>query len=533
MIRKTIATAASALLVVGLLGAAPDTGFDRQQAANVGDTDLFNFEHVGNITLANVNATQASRAVDNHGTDVELFTTPVTVDDGNGGTTTEDRDCAGVGDHSDGIGIIDITDPENAVVADYISCANPRSDVGVFQWTEDDGTLRTFVGSSRESGALCTGAGPETTYESDDGNPLTSEAGGFSMFEVTDPYDAQPFARVRIGAGGAHNFMFHPTAPVAYAWNGEIGAAEVTSIQIVDMSPYFVDGGAVTEIRSFIGPDTIGSPHDGELSPDGSIMYVASEIDYLIYDNTDPLDPQLTTAFAPNEGTYAHGYFPSPDGNIAVTNNESLALGGFFASRTGVCPGEGLAFYDTSISGAAVGPLSYYVPPVQGQTPDHRACTSHFGRVAPNNTVMSVAWYVLGGRVVDFTDPTLPVEIGAATISLEDSESGAYGTTASRTAGTEAWSAKFYKGPYMYVGDQGRGFDIFKWTGPEECGNPFDESWTGWIDCEELDFRLIVDPSAPTAAPEPTTVFTPAMVGEALAVVQDEDGTLRFSCQVR
>ena len=85
----------------------------------------------------------------------------------------------------------------------------------------------------------------------------------------------------------------------------------------------------------------------------------------------------------------------------------------------------------------------------------------------------------------------------------------------------------------MYVGDQGRGFDIFKWTGPEECGNPFDESWTGWIDCEDLDFRLIVDPSAPTSTPEPTTVFTPAMVGEALAVVQDEDGTLRFSCQVR
>lgn len=30
---------------------------------------------------------------------------------------------------------------------------------------------------------------------------------------------------------------------------------------------------------------------------------------------------------------------------------------------------------------------------------------------------------------------------------------------------TEVWSAKFYKGPYVYASDTRRGFDVFKWTG--------------------------------------------------------------------
>lgn len=545
-LRRITALSGCLVLVLGLLGFAPATELaaagPAAAAPAVGETDLFNFEHVGNITLANLPAQQTDRKVDNQGTDLEFFTAPAVVRDADGRRVGADgqvladgdpdyvaeRDFAVVGDHSDGIAIIDITDPESAYVADYISCANPRSDVGVFQWTEEDGTLRSFVASSRESGALCPEAGPETTVSADDGNPLTNERGGFSMFEVTDPYNARPFARVRIGAGGAHNFKFHPAAPVAYAWNGEIGGAEVSSVQIVDLSPYFVEGKPVTEIRSFVGPTTAGSPHDGELSPDGTTMYVASEYAYLIFDNSDPLDPQLTTAFAPNEGTYAHGYFPTPDGSIAITNNESLALGGFFASRTGVCPGEGLAFYDTSVDGAAIGPLSYYVPPVQGQTPDHRACTSHFGRVAPNNQVMSVAWYVLGGRLVDFADPTLPIEIGAATFSLEDSKAQiAHG----RTAGTESWSAKFYKGPYMYLGDLGRGFDVFKWTGPEECGSPFDETYDSECMVEQGAFRLVIDPQQ--NASETTTYVGTAYASQLAATLPErQDGRPAFSCQL-
>ena len=32
-------------------------------------------------------------------------------------------------------------------------------------------------------------------------------------------------------------------------------------------------------------------------------------------------------------------------------------------------------------------------------------------------------------------------------------------------ADSNVWSAKFYKGPYVYTGDLGRGFDVFRWSG--------------------------------------------------------------------
>ncbi len=31
--------------------------------------------------------------------------------------------------------------------------------------------------------------------------------------------------------------------------------------------------------------------------------------------------------------------------------------------------------------------------------------------------------------------------------------------------GAETWSAKFHKGQYVYTGDLGRGFDVYRWTG--------------------------------------------------------------------
>jgi hypothetical protein len=30
---------------------------------------------------------------------------------------------------------------------------------------------------------------------------------------------------------------------------------------------------------------------------------------------------------------------------------------------------------------------------------------------------------------------------------------------------SNAWAAKFYRGPYVYVGDINRGFDVFRWSG--------------------------------------------------------------------
>jgi hypothetical protein len=273
--------------------------------------------------------------------------------------------------------------------------------------------------------------------------PLLGEgSGGIGVFDITDPFKWSPMYMLRTGFGGVHNFIFHPTKPFGYASNGALPGA-INEIPIVDFtdldSPKVLTGRAPTE----------GGVHDVEFSPNGDRAYAASENNYRIYDTTDPANPKLLSR-TPNVGTYAHGVFPSSDGRLMVTNNESLALGGFFAEGTGVCPGEGLASYDTTDETAPTGPLGYYVPNVVGRTEDHRACTSHFGRFAPDTRVMSIGWYIAGTRVVDWSDPTNPVELAGAVLE-----------------GTETWAAKFYKGPYVYAGDLGRGFEVFRWSGED------------------------------------------------------------------
>lgn len=135
--------------------------------------------------------------------------------------------------------------------------------------------------------------------------------------------------------------------------------------------------------------------------------------------------------------------------DISFSANESLALGGFFASGTTVCPGEGLTFYsiegDRGETPVAVG---HFLAGVQGHGPDDRACTGHVGKIG--NKALVTGWYIGGVRVVDFSNPTLPTEVGSAVMP-----------------GAEVWAAKFYKGPYIYAADERRGFDVFRWTGSQ------------------------------------------------------------------
>ena len=508
MLRTTLSVIGSLLLVVGLLGFAPaPEGLAAvNPAPAVGEEDLFNLAPVYNFNFAADNGGN----VDQQGTDIEFFSIP----DGEGG----EQDWAVVGDHSDGVYLFDITDPEDIPEPTYQPCANPRNDVGVKQWTESDGTLRTIIGLSMEGDGdlMCSEADPEGS---------TFDDNGVAMFDVTDPTTPKPFATISVGKGGAHNFVFHPTAPVAYVWNGELarGAYDpvaVSTIQMIDLRPaidedhadYTGDG---EDMVALIGPQTLGSVHDGEISPDGNLLYVASENNYEIFSIAeDPFDPVRLGAYVPNPGTYAHGYFPTASGDVSITNNESLALGGFFYSGTTVCPGEGLGFYDSSDPANVIGPVGYYVPPVYGHGPDHRACTSHFGRVVyDNDVVMTLGWYILGTRVVDFSDPANPIEIGAATLEPTGGE---------HDAGTEAWAAKTYKGkPYVFVGDQGRGFDVFRWTGDPACGNPFDDTYVP--NCLE------------GRGPGDTTTEPPALMrslSASAAVAPRELTTFRFSCQV-
>ncbi len=408
-------------------------------AAAPGDQQLVNFAHVYNFTPEDSGLDPEGK-----GTDLEFFTSDVPkrnyetgeLLDADGNPLPKGdppvivpRDFSIMGSYGGGAWVFDITDPENVQFVRQIVCPVQRqNDVQIKQFgsrwvlalTRDGGSKPCIAKSFGESGG-----------------------GGLAVFDITDPYEVRSMYSFRV-ASGAHNFTFHPTKPYGWISVGDIigNSGYRAVIPIVDFTD--VDNPKLAATIDLVQ----GSPHDITFSADGLRAFVANENHFRIYDTTDPKAPMLVSV-TPNNGTYAHGFDPTPDRRIAIGTNESLALGGFFQGGTTVCPGEGLTFY--SVEGDAEDaprPLGHFLASVQGKGPDNRACTGHVGKVANDSLV--TGWYIGGVRVVDFSNPSLPTEAGVAVMP-----------------GAEVWSAKFYKGPYVFASDMRRGFDVFRWTGSQ------------------------------------------------------------------
>ena len=394
---------------------------------------LSNFEHVFQFSFPGGSA-------QDQGTDIEFYTPRVAqrdpatgekVLDAAGNPVLVSRDFAIVGSYDRGAFVFDITDPENTKFVTLIDCKQQQNDVQIKQFGD-----RWLLALSRDGTANpCA-------------KPVLGASGnaGIAVFDITDPYEAKPLYSFRT-AGGAHNFTFHPTKPVGWVSTGDLPGG-MNRIPIVDFSDPLAPRLATT----IAGP---GGPHDITFNAAGTRAYVASENNMRIYDTTDPLAPkEVSTTTGP--GSYIHGADATPDGKTLLMTDESLVLGGFFASRTAVCPGGGFTLYNIEGSNeTAPRPVGFGVANLQAPTPDHRACTAHVGEITPNSKYYVTGWYYGGVRLFDISNPSAPTDIGHAMLPS-----------------AEPWSAKFHKGQYVYTGDLGRGFDVYRWTGPQDLGLP-------------------------------------------------------------
>jgi hypothetical protein len=441
----------TALLALALLAPAPAalaavdypslagsavTPVERYRAGAVGqpadaEGDLRNFEHVFHFPFP------GGDAID-QGTDIEFYTPTVprrdeagqVVLDADGNAILEPRDFAIVGSYDRGAFVFDITDPEQTRFVRQIRCEQRQNDPQIKQFGD-----RWILALTKDStGNPCA-------------KPALGENGpaGIAVFDITDPYAPKELFSFRT-RGGAHNFTWHPTQPVGWVSTGDLPGG-MNHIPIIDFSDL-----AKPKLVADIPVE--GGPHDISFNADGSRAYVASENNARIYNTTDPKAPVLLSRFAA-PAAYVHGTDPTPDGKTLIVTDESLVLGGFFASRSALCPGGGITMYD--ISGAnetAPKPIGYGLANFQGQTPDHRACTAHVGKITADSKYYVTGWYLAGVRVFDISNPSRPTDVGHAMMP-----------------GSEVWAAKFHKGDYVYTGDLGRGFDVYRWTGPT-FGNP-------------------------------------------------------------
>lgn len=205
---------------------------------------------------------------------------------------------------------------------------------------------------------------------------------------------------------------------------------------------------------------------------DRSLLYAASIQKSDILDITDPTAPKVLQTIADPQVGISHGAEPSHDRKVLIVTDE---YGG--GSGVGACGGN--PDPDIPLPGqtqqiTSVGAVHFYNLNAQGlvgaggtdkagifnialqpnepqQVAEEAGCTSHVFWQAPDQSRMTIAWYGRGTRIVDFTNPANPKQLGFFA-----------------PKGANTWSAKPHCG-FIFTGDTVRGMDVLTYTG--EKGN--------------------------------------------------------------
>lgn len=206
-----------------------------------------------------------------------------------------------------------------------------------------------------------------------------------------------------------------------------------------------------------------GVNHDSYIDnrPDGArLMYGASVHATDVFDITRITEPTRLQRFYTLDMTISHQAEPNHDRSLLIVEDESAVDGYLVGAPGAVCgkAGSGSAAFD-------VGSTMFFPMAEDGTVSDrtgsmpvgsynrsfepHTAtCTAHVFWQAPDENRLTQAWYSSGARIIDFSDPANPYEIGSF-----DPEGD-----------TMYWSAKAHRG-YIFATDMTRGLDVLKYTG--------------------------------------------------------------------
>ena len=198
--------------------------------------------------------------------------------------------------------------------------------------------------------------------------------------------------------------------------------------------------------------------------PDGkSLLYSASVSSHDVVDVTDPAKPLFLQKVRDNQVSISHQSEPNFKRDVIVVTDE---YGGGAAS--GVC-GKSPTADPTGLGGGyvtgaqSVGAVHFYKAAADGTyslngaeklgtfnippSVQEGGCTSHVYWQAPDQNRMTIAWYLRGSHIVDFSDPAASKELGWFI-----------------PEGANTWGTKPHRG-YVFASDMARGLDVFEYTG--------------------------------------------------------------------
>ncbi|HWL66517.1 MAG TPA: hypothetical protein VNP73_11135 [Actinomycetota bacterium] len=324
--------------------------------------------------------------------------------------------------------VIDVTTPERPRVVAKIPCGTYQ---GHIQLSHDKKTL--ILGLDTPSLGACMPAGMM----------------GFATVDISDPTHPRPVGYASIPRG-SHSTAAHPTKPIVY--NGD-GFPEAPG----EMQIWLIKDPSRPKLVSTLATGE-HSPHDLSFSHDGRMAALASVTSLKLLDTSDPLNPKIEFVTQCPGCVHTHEARFTPDGTGLVVNDE-------FLTGPNPCPGGALYFYEIveTPAGRSLELTGEYVPNQIVLDPRSQVafCTPHVFDISDDGTKIAASWHRGGVHYLDISETN-----GAAFGTM--APAGGVKEIASYFPDGDSFSAKFHRGPYIYLVDSRRGFEILRVNGPAQ-----------------------------------------------------------------
>ena len=417
------------------------------------------------------------------------------------------EDLAFAGNYN-GFRILDISDPaQPELLSDYF-CHGPQNDVSVYRFGN---RLILFQSIDRpQSQESCDGTQAGSSVDTPIIQPPSPDAGraqfgfeGIRMYDVTNPRNPVFLDGIPT-ACGSHTHTLVPdhkrravqlyiasyplgsnVTPASFTGTGPRCASPHQKISIVTvpfrnpMSWQVKEKALSADTDTYPGAvagDPLQPPfkacHDVQVLEKKHVAVASCAGDTQLWDVSDPANPttgdnephtHIREPGGGDEFEFMHSAVITWDGKFFATMDETGGGGtpecdGSAEEKGGQSESGFYYFYKLVKPGDPAPPLlsRFMIPRPQGT----QICVSHNANVLPvgDRYLMSMATYMGGNTVVDFTDPTNPVEVAYS--DIEDASGAA-----------DSWSTYWYN-DFVYANGglnrrgatQNRGLDIFTVT---------------------------------------------------------------------
>lgn len=261
-----------------------------------------------------------------------------------------------------------------------------------------------------------------------------TEGMSIALIDVSDPARPKIRGSLPMSQHQPHTVTAHPDGEHLYVSPGGLIVGQ-RSVSIIDVSNPDTPTLARTLAVGLSGCHdiTFSFTRRGKLGFCATGTSPATEI----WDASDPLDPQVIGRIVNPLISFHHYAFATADGKYLGLTDENFAC----------APAQGAVwFYDIS---DPTNPrlMSWFDMPLERTDPVNRYCTAHNFNFVGRSYKMALAWYQSGMNVIDFEDPSSPVEVAHYV-----------------TPDVDYWSAYFYRGR-IFASDMERGLDVFKVQG--------------------------------------------------------------------